>query len=102
MNAEEGDTMTIWHQALELLADEAVADVSRFPDETGTERLVRIDFLDSGDYMIAGEEDDEEGEPAGYTYALYDSEGQDFSTDGDSDIDGFSDEVRRIIKSQQR
>jgi hypothetical protein len=85
----------IWQQALELFAAGVVADVTRVADDTGTDRLVRLDFMTDGDYLIAGEEDFE-GEPAGFSYTLYDREGQDFATDGDPDLAAFSAEVRRI------
>ena len=91
--------MSIWRQALELLSDGTVTDVSRVADETGTERLVRLDFL-NGDHMIA-EEEDFEGEPAGFTYTLYDSEDQYLTTDGGPDVITFSDEVRRVVESQR-
>jgi hypothetical protein len=84
--------VSMWQQALELLAADVVADVNRYPDECGVDRLVRVDFHDlSGDYMIAGEEPD-----FGYTYTMYDGDGEDFTTDGGPDLVTFSDHVRRI------
>lgn len=86
-------TYDIWDQALALLADGVVADVNRHPDETGVNRLVRID-LAGGDYMIAGEEPD-----SGYTYTVYDSDGEDFTTDGGPDLDTFSADVRKAAQA---
>lgn len=96
--AQESDQPDIWQQALKLYAERVVDDIARVANDDGEEVLVRLDFA-NGDYMIAGEE--VRGE-AGFTYTLYDSEGEDYTTDGWPDLARLSDAVREIAKGAGR
>lgn len=90
---------TAYDIALDLFhADvDGLADVSRHQDDNGNLTLARVDFTD-GAILIAGEEDDEDGNPAGVTWSVYldeyEMEARTGAVGGSDDLEDLGDVIR--------
>lgn len=90
---------TAYEIALDLYhADVAgIEDVNRYQDDNGNMSLARVDFTD-GAILIAGEEEDEDGNPEGVTWCAYAGDDElDHRTgavDGSPDLADLGDVIR--------
>lgn len=91
---------SLWQQALEVWdggsGDSRIADVNRMQDDCGVLRLVKITATD-GSYLVAGEDDDDEGNVDGYTFTTYTSDDIPMNTDGDVNIARFTKDVLSFL-----
>lgn len=92
-------TTTAYDIALALFhADiDGIEDVSRHQDDNGNLTLARVDFTD-GTILIAGEEEDEDGNVDGVTWSVYldedEMEARAGAVDGSDDLGDLGDVIR--------
>lgn len=78
---------------------DGIEDVNRYRDDNGNLTLARVDFTD-GTILIAGEEEDEDGNPEGVTWSVYadddELEHRTGAVDGSPDLEDLGDVIRDI------
>ena len=78
---------------------DGIEDVNRYRDDNGNPTLARADFTD-GTILIAGEEEDEDGNPEGVTWSVYTDEAElehrTGAVDGSPDLEDLGDVIRDI------
>ena len=76
---------------------DGIEDVNRYRDDNGNMTLARVDFTD-GTILIAGEEEDEDGNPEGVTWSVYaddeELENRTGAVDGSPDLADLDDVIR--------